>query len=374
MNELHELLSRRWVVRAKDKDLYYKLKDASGDLRKFLNEKLGYQMMITPNVIKVVKLPGYAEPWMGIDAFDDVMEYRIFCWILMYLEDKEPDEQFLLSQVCEFIQMQASSDVLDWTRLKQRKQLVNVIRYCHEQSILAINDGDEENFSRTKDSEVLFENLGTSKYFMRVFTQDIMKFEQPSDFAKSDWIDSDETRGIVRRNRVYRRLAMSMGLYKSDQEDSDFDYIKNQRTLIENDFQQYFDCHLDVHRSSAYLIVSKEDVLGKSFPANNSESDIMLLWNNWIQQQVEQKHISVDANECIHMSTLQLQGSIEKIKQEHADNLAKKYKEATTQTFVDEIMKSLVTFGWISREEERGYIIHPIVGKIKAIMVNKQEG
>lgn len=373
MNELHEILSRRWIIRAREKELYYRLKDASGELRKFLNEKLGYQMMITPNVIKVVKIPGKAEPWMGIQEFEDIIEYQMLCWILMYLEDKEPDEQFLLSQLCEFLQMQASSDILDWTRLKQRKQLVNVIRYCQRQFIFAINDGNEDDFSRTRDSEVLFENLGTSKYFMRVFTQDIMQFKQPRDFEQSDWIDSDETRGVVRRNRVYRRLAMSMGLYKNDQEDSDFDYIKNQRSLIESDFQQYFDCHLDVHRSSAYIIISKDEVFGKSFPANNSESDIMLLWNEEIQQSVSRQELTLDSNEVIRLSTAQLQASIENVKQRHECNLAKKYKELTTQTFVDEILSCLIHYGWISRDEENGYRIHPIVGKISATMINRQE-
>lgn len=374
MNALHELLNRHWIVRSRDKELYYKLKDASGEYRKFLSEKLGYQMIINPHIIKVVKMPGHAEPWMGIQKFESIMEYRMLCWILIFLEDKEPDGQFLLTQICEFMQMQAPKDEVDWTLRKHRKLLINVIHFCVEQGIFDVYDGNEEDFGRNRNTEALFGNLGTSKYFMRVFTQDIMTYESPKDFERSDWIDADETRGVVRRNRVYRRLALSMGMYRSEEEDADFDYIKNQRSLIEHDFQQFFDCHIDVHPSSAYLIVSADDNFGKSMPVKNMVCDILMLWNSLIRQEVEEGNLSLNSYEIIMMSKEELYASIEKIKNKYSNTFSKEYREMTTKVFNETIENALVNYGMIQKNKEtERYELYPIIGKINGMMVERAE-
>ena len=44
MNGLEILLSRRWILKSEDKDLYYKLRDELGEIRKFASDKLGCQI------------------------------------------------------------------------------------------------------------------------------------------------------------------------------------------------------------------------------------------------------------------------------------------------------------------------------------------
>ena len=50
--------------------------------------------------------------------------------------------------------------------------------------------------------EVLYENTGASRYFMRNFSKDITDYGSPKDFLESDWFAMDEDRGIARRHRV----------------------------------------------------------------------------------------------------------------------------------------------------------------------------
>ena len=54
--------------------------------------------------------------------------------------------------------------------------------------------------------EVLYENTGASRYFMKSFSKDIMEYTKPEDFQESDWFEVDEDRGFARRHRVYKRL------------------------------------------------------------------------------------------------------------------------------------------------------------------------
>ena len=45
MKAMEVLLSRRWILKERDKELYYEIRDHIGLMRKFLTEKLGYQMI-----------------------------------------------------------------------------------------------------------------------------------------------------------------------------------------------------------------------------------------------------------------------------------------------------------------------------------------
>ena len=74
------------------------------------------------------------------------------------------------------------------------------------EGIMEINDGNEDSFMKSDAGEVLYENTGASRYFMRNLTRDISEYEKPEDFLKEEWIGMNEDRGIIRRQRVYRRL------------------------------------------------------------------------------------------------------------------------------------------------------------------------
>lgn len=89
MKPLEVLLSKRWILKNRDKELYYQLKDEIGKSRDFLTEKLGYQAIVTPNLIKLEKIPAYAQNWMGIQEFSDHLEYIFLCMILMFLEERD---------------------------------------------------------------------------------------------------------------------------------------------------------------------------------------------------------------------------------------------------------------------------------------------
>lgn len=156
--------------------------------RSFLREKLGYQIIVNQHMIKVEKLPAAAENWMGISEFSDTIEYEFFCIVLMFLEDKEAEEQFVLSNLTEYVQSQYEKEQVDWTVYRYRRHMIRVIKYCVSCGILNVNDGNEESFVKDNAGEVLYENTGVSRYFMKNFTQDIMALNMPEDFQKEEWI------------------------------------------------------------------------------------------------------------------------------------------------------------------------------------------
>ena len=71
-----------------------------------------------------------------------------------------------------------------------------------DQGIVSITDGADDAFMEDAAGEVLYENTGASRYFMRNFSKDITDYGSPKDFLESDWFAMDEDRGIARRHRV----------------------------------------------------------------------------------------------------------------------------------------------------------------------------
>ena len=162
MRALEILLERRWILKSREKELYYQIKDELGTVKKFLMEKLGYQVIVNPYLVKVEKMPATPENWMGIQEFTRKIEYVFFCMILMFLEEKEAEEQFVLSELTEYIQGQYREEQIDWTVYQYRRHLIKVIKYCVNCGILNLNDGSEENFARDDTSEVLYEKESLS--------------------------------------------------------------------------------------------------------------------------------------------------------------------------------------------------------------------
>lgn len=363
MKVLETLLGRRWILKAKDRELYYQVKDEVGSVKKFLNEKLGYQVMVNPYLIKVEKIPAVPENWMGIAEFTEKIEYVFLCLILMFLEDKEAEEQFVLSELTEYVQSQYKEEQIDWNSYSSRRHLVKVMKFCTKCGILNINDGNEDSFARDDTMEVLYENTGVSRYFMKNFTQDIMNYQSPEDFAREEWIDVNEDRGIVRRQRVYRGLLMSPGLYKTPENEEDFAYIRNYRNLINGELTELLDCELQVHKTSAFLLLGEECRLGRTFPEENTLSDIVLLCNGLLRREIEQGKIAVPADERVRIPKEQFRSLIETCKTEYGSGFSKQYREMSTGEFCRMVKAHMIQMEWI--EEREDYIwIRPIMGKI----------
>lgn len=363
MNALEILLGRRWVLKSRDRELYYRVKDEIGSYRKFLTEKLGYQVIVNPYMVKVDKLPAKAENWMGILEFNQTIEYVFFCLILMFLEERDAGEQFVLSQLTEYIQGQYREEQIDWTIYRYRRHLIRVLKYCVATGILNVDDGNEENFAKDSGNEVLYENTGASRYFMKNFTQDIMDYRSVSDFEGEEWIDVNEDRGIVRRQRVYRQLLMTMGMHKTEDNEEDFAYIRNYRNMIQGELSELLDCELEVHRTSAFLVLGEECRMGRCFPEENTLSDIVLLVNGILVEKIKEGKISVTADEKIKVSTEFFNDLLENCKELYGQGWIKSYREMTTGDFCTAVREYMMELGLI--DDENGDIrISTAVGKV----------
>ena len=101
MNEVRTLLEQFWIARETDKETYFRVKREVPRFRKFIQEQLGWRLIQNEKLLKLEKIPAHAESFMGITEFQELRDYCILCVVLIFLEDKEEQEQFLLSELPE---------------------------------------------------------------------------------------------------------------------------------------------------------------------------------------------------------------------------------------------------------------------------------
>ncbi len=363
MTPFEALIHYIWILKSENIDLYYTVKDAVKEIRKSVQDKFGYAIVVTPYLIKLEKIPGKAEIWMGIQEFKTVREYQMYCYLLMFLEDKEREEQFVLSSLTEYIQTQFAQGELDWTHLGTRRELIRVIKYAVSIHLIQVDEGDGDRFAQNRDAEVLYENSGISRYVLRNFMRDVMEYQNPEDFEKSEWTAMDDDRGIVRRQRVYRRLLLSPGVYRNDSSDDDFLYIRNYRRQIQNDFSHFLGCELQLHRSAAFINLDEDCTVGKNFPQNNTMSDLILLVHQELRQQIKASQIQLEGQEQLWMKETDFLQICRHVIQRQIQYLPKKYQEAGAELVAEDVLKEMEFYGFLMRQEGMCRI-YPMVAKV----------
>lgn len=365
MTGLEEILAKRWILKSEEKENYYLIRDNLEEIRKYVTEKLGCQLVVNSHMIKMEKIPATAEAYMGITDFSNKREYCFLCLILMFLEDMEPQEQFVLSKLTEYIASHMVEERIEWTVYSLRKQLIKVMKFCVENKMIQFTDGDENSFAQDGVSEVLYENTGISKYFMKTFTRDIMQYNTISDFEQSDWVDVNEDRGIARRHRIYKRLLFSPGIYRSCNEDEDFEYLKYYGNRLAEDFEKNLNCRLQIYKNSAYLILNEDCQLGNAFPSNNSLSDIVLLCNHFFLDKIKRRELEPDWNECITMDIVEFEKQILECRNLYVGGLVKTYRDKTSTEFIRIVEEHMEQIGFIRKNPQLHQIqIYPIIGRI----------
>ena len=129
-------------------------------------------------------------------------------------------------------------------------------------------------FSGDQNQEVLYENTGLSRHFPVHFGRDTLQCRSIEDFeALSGAGDNTERR----RHRVYQQLALSPGVYCSPENQSDYEYVKNQRRAIGASLDEALDGELQIHRNGAFFLLSEGERCGMVYPGTRALSDAALL-------------------------------------------------------------------------------------------------
>lgn len=362
MEELKALLKNYVILKDDKTELYYSIKDNYKYFKSFVREKLGYNLILRSDFIKLEKIPGKAESWMGIEEFDNQIEYVMVMLLLVFLEDKGKDEQFLLSHITESLSSNDIEERFDWTDYSTRRSLIKVLRFAINNKFIAVTDGNEEGFALDTSKEVLFESTEISKYAIRNFDQDILEAKTKEDLALDKFMGDDVDRGVLRKNRVYRKLLLSPVVYRGDSQE-DYEYIKNYRKFIEEDFEKFLGWNLHVHKNGALLIPGDKDSGFYMFPNGRGISDVMLHVIGQISSDIKNRILNLNEEDIAVMNKIDFEQLILKVRFEKSHGWSKELRDMSQGKLFYEVINELSRFSFIKEEREVIRIL-PLCGKV----------
>lgn len=367
MNEFRTLLENFWICKDTDKETFYKVKRDIPNFQRFIREQLGWKLVHTENLLKLEKRPVHAESFMGIGDFAEIRDYCILCVVLMYLEDKEEQEQFLLSELIAYVETQLKAYMsIDWTSFTQRKSLVRVLQYMERLQMLRVYEGRSEAFGVESGQEVLYENTGYSKYFATSFPTDISGFESWEDFEKTDFEEFQENRGALRINRVYRQLTICPAMFWGSNEDADSLYLKNQRQWVAKYINENMGGNLDLYKNMACISLDGDDCFGTVHPRDAMLPEIVLLVCARIRKAVSEGSLEKQENECIYITKTEISDMILTCRSEWGSGWSKEYRELDEERLIENVLDYMKTWMMI-RCDEAQITIFPSVGRTAGI-------
>ena len=360
---LIDLLENFIILKSKDRDKYYEIKDNIDENMSFIKDKLGYDLIIKEDFIKLEKIPSEPKSFMGIPGFTEIEEYIFFMILLMFLEDKNKEEQFVLSNLTEYISINYTNQKVEWTNFKTRKNLINVIKAAINIGIIEKNDGDEESFQKDENMDVLFENTGISRYIVRNFKSDIQNINSYEELLESNDLYFDKS--SKRRNSVYRNLLLCPIVYNKGVDDSDYDYIKKYRCRINKELEENLNWSMDVHKNGALIVLKNPTNVKDTFPNQNKkgESEITLIINDKLHNMIKNAEFKIKDNDTIIISNERFKNILLNIRKEEGHGFIKKFRECSDEFFIECIKEYMADFSMIIEDEENT-IIMPLVSKV----------
>lgn len=371
MTTFEKLLENYWFVKDINQESYNLVKqDLTDEIQDFIKNKLGYKLIVNPYLIKMEKIPGKPQEFMGIQEFNTKLEYVFLCLILIYLEERTRGEQFILSELIDYIQnLVVEVDIndikIDFTIYSKRKSMVKVLKFIKEMGFIKLYDGDENKFAENIENDVLYEVTGISKYFMRNFSSNIVECNLYTDIYEKEQLGLQQDKGKERRQRVYRRLFTENVVYKENENDQDYNYIRNYRNSINQDVDKMLESTLEVHKNGAYILLVEDKNFKHTFPASNGISDVVLFVNRVIKEKISLNEYQKDINDLVMISEIQLTKLVREVKNRFSKGFSKEYREMEEDKLVLDIIDYMKQFDMIRENKDaKEYVIMPIVSKI----------
>lgn len=359
------LLEKFWILRSEEPDLYRLIKERERMLKKFFEEKFGFQLILHRFFARLIKLPGEAEPWMGIEDFSAPLDYVFFCCLLAFLEEKSVEEQFLLSDLTEALQLlHPEPERVDWTQYEIRKSLVRVLQFARKMKVMIAVDGEESGFSQSRETEVLYESTPQARFFLRVFLKDLAAIHSPEELLGNDWLSDDENRGSVRRHRIYRKLFLSPCIYPVDENDPDFLYLKNYRGTVQSDVQETYPAAFELYKDVALLVFQEKRQIFDLFPDNKAITGQILQLAGIVREKLAQGELHFDHLGRIQVTRVNLQNMIQQSMEDFGYGWAKKHRELSLANLTEEYIHSLLEWKMLTRDDEHAvFYLMPLLAR-----------
>ena len=370
IDNFRDLLYNFWIVKDGNEEIYYKIKYNQNKIKDFVSKNLGSNLIIHNRFIKLEKIPSYLVASEGINTFNNVEDYIFLALILLYLEDKARGDLFVLTDLIDYVKNTSITlelnHIPDWSLKKDRKGIDAAINFLVNLSAIKVKDRDKVSFVDNRESQALYEVTGISNYIMRLFDTSITDIADINDFLKLEFQNQDEEKGDVRRYKVFRNMLYLPSTSTKSITSSEIDYIKKNRNYIKNEISSKLDMEVEITNNLTLLYDDTSSTMKDNFPNNKKITEIVLMVNKEILDDIKNGKIILDNYECASVDISYLKMIIKRIKNEKIPYIGKTLEKETFDKFYKEVVNYMCMYNFISIDGDL-VTINPTISRMVGI-------
>lgn len=356
------LLNRPWILKSDDPALFSKLREHYEPLRQWFQHMCGFTLLLTREMIKLEKVPGVAQPWMGFSEFSHVMDYGLFTYCLWYLESKGETEQFALTELVEEVKSKITltGNHFDEGIYTHRLSLKRALKKLRELGALTAVDGDEEEWVHHHEDErknVLYECTSITRFVLRRFVQDISLVAQMAQLGEGLYPDSQEGENARRRHYVFRRLIQEPVVLDDQWTEEERYYVLTQRSYLINQMQAALGLEGARYKEGLLFYYPFPKGAMELFPTAQSISDLALLLASELREE------QGDWTGHVEMTRSDLEAILSRMKEKYQTYWSKKDREAKIGDLAEELLTHLEEWGLASRIGQQQLRLSPVMGR-----------
>lgn len=342
------LLGQFWILREQEPDLYQQIRERRNILQKYFQDRMGLRLLVHRHFIKLEKIPLQAESWMGFNSFLRPLDYTLFCCVLAFLEGKNIEEQFLLSELSQELKSLLPEQLeVDWNNYEHRKALVRALQQAVEFSLLQEVEGDISEFRHDEEQEVLYEVPLISRYFMPVLQEE----EDQIQFS--------------RRQRIYRQLFFSPALQREEPGDN-FEYLRRYHQQMEEDIASHTDFDLELYRDVALLITSEKRTAYDLFPDNRGVADVALHFCSTIRREVEEGRVTLEDRGRVLITRWEFRDLLARTREKYRAGWSKEFRTAGPEALARKLYHFLEEWEMMKPGPQEGtFLLYPHLARLQ---------
>ncbi|OJG60810.1 TIGR02678 family protein [Enterococcus mundtii] len=334
------LFSHFWILREHQPEEYALLKSVEKEICRLIKDRFGYAIRYTHEYIKLEKIPVVEKPWMGIQDFQQPMDYALFCCLLAFLEERRQAPYFLLSHICEdLLRLFPVKDMIDWQQFTCRKSLIRVLKKAATFHLIEERDGATEHFGQDETVEVLYYATNYGRMFMRPYPEDISSYKNIQELVPIDHKFLQQEN--AQRYLAYRQLFLEPSILRTDIDEQLLYYLRNQRKGIADFVANYTDLTYEIYKDFFQLTANNGTQSGV-FPGTKMLDDLLLQLATFVRKRVVNKQLVPETTGIIRISFQEWAELIEVFYQEYHHGWSKEFREMKTTPVIG---MELLTYG-----------------------------
>lgn len=346
-NMLRALWNQFWVVRDNEPGFYRQIVERKKKFQRYFQDRFGLQLIVNRYFVRLEKLPSTPESWMGIEDFQSSRDYALFACIMAFLEEKNIEEQFLLSGLCETLpELYPHKGYLDWTHYEHRKSLVRALQKVVELELLKVIEGEVEGFRQDEGQEVLYEVTVLSRYFLPTFPRELQDYGKLEDF-------NSLYASLTRKQILYGRLFLSPVLTLEEAGPDLFEYLRRYARGLQEDIENTSDFELEIYRDVAFLNLVQNPGTYKTYPDNRGISHVALHFALVLNEKKDECRWEQGK---LQLTLAEWEGFLQETRDRFGHGWSKDYRESRLTILGEKLIEYLEHWKMVHMESQRGLI------------------